>query len=51
MLINNRKVFARGGNWVPVDLFFGRVTDAWLEQTVAMSAAANMNFYRTQSFC
>ena len=46
MVINNRKVFARGGNWVPVDLFFGRVTDTWLEQTVAMSAAANMNFYR-----
>ena len=44
--INGKKIFARGGNWVPVDLFFGRVTAEWLEQTVAMSAAANMNFYR-----
>ena len=46
MLINNRRIFARGANWVPVDLFFGRVTDAWLEQAVALSKAANMNFYR-----
>ena len=39
MRINGRKIFARGGNWVPVDLFFGRVNAAWLEQVALQTAA------------
>lgn len=44
--VNGQPVFAKGGNWIPCDALYGRITDAKLETLVAEAAAANFNILR-----
>jgi beta-mannosidase len=44
--VNNQPVFIKGGNWVPPDALYGRVTDERLHRLVREAAAANFNCLR-----
>lgn len=44
--VNNRPLFVKGGNWVPPDAIYGRVTDEKLHCLVGEAAAANFNCLR-----
>jgi beta-mannosidase len=46
LLINGRRVFARGANWVPADILPGRVSDADYESLLCLARGANMNMLR-----
>ena len=46
MQINGRKIFARGGNWVPADSLYGRPDRSFYEHLVRSAAEANFNFIR-----
>lgn len=46
MVINGRRIFARGANWLPADLMFGRVNDAKLEHLVRLLALGHYNILR-----
>lgn len=46
MVMNGRKIFARGANWLPVDLLFGRVTQDQLEHLVRLAAMGHYNIFR-----
>ncbi|MBI2929018.1 MAG: hypothetical protein HYY24_25420 [Verrucomicrobia bacterium] len=44
--INGRKIFARGGNWLPCDLLYGRPRRAFYERLIRLAAEANYNLFR-----
>ena len=44
--INNRRVFAKGGNWIPPRLFPGEITDDDYTRLVTLAAEANFNTLR-----
>ena len=44
--INGRKIFARGGNWIPCDLLYGRPRRPFYEHLIRSAALANFNLFR-----
>ncbi len=44
--INNVRTFCKGGNWIPADSIYSRVTDAKYERLVTEAAEANFNMLR-----
>jgi beta-mannosidase len=44
--VNNRKIFMKGGNWVPADMIYSRVTKERLEKLTDMAVEANFNILR-----
>ena len=44
--INGRRIFARGGNWIPCDLLFGRPRQPFYEHLIRLAAEANFNLFR-----
>ena len=44
--INDRRVYARGANWVPADMLPGRVTEADYRHLLSLARQANMNMLR-----
>jgi len=44
--INNRPVFCKGGNWVPADLLYSRVTEERYRALVELAVKANFNVLR-----
>lgn len=45
--INGRKIFAKGGNWIPNDAYLPRVDLEKIERLVSDAAEANFNMLRT----
>jgi len=45
-LVNGRRVFVKGANWIPDDHLMTRITRARLERRVDQALAANMNLLR-----
>lgn len=46
VIVNGRKIFAKGGNWVPADSVYNRVTDEKYNTLISEAAAANFNMLR-----
>ncbi len=46
LLINNRPVFCKGGNWVPPDLLYGDVEKERYRELVNLALEANFNLLR-----
>ena len=46
MQINGRRIFARGGNWIPTDFLYGRPRKQRYEYLVRSAAEANCNLFR-----
>ena len=44
--INGRRIFARGGNWLPCDLLYGRPRQPAYEHLIRLAAQANFNLFR-----
>jgi beta-mannosidase len=44
--INGRSIFAKGSNWVPPDIFYGRLDETAYRKQLDMVHAANMNILR-----
>ncbi len=44
--INGRRVFMRGGNWVPAEALNGRLTDERYRKLIALAREANLNLVR-----
>ena len=44
--VNGRRIFARGSNWVPPDVFFGSITADRYETMVRRAVEANFNIVR-----
>ena len=44
--INGRRIFARGGNWIPCDLLYGRPRKPFYEHLIRSAAEANYNLFR-----
>jgi beta-mannosidase len=44
--VNGRKIFCKGGNFVPADMIFQRIDDARYETLVERAIEANFNFLR-----
>lgn len=44
--INGRRIFAKGSNWVPADIFPGRVERPQIESLLKQAKGANMNLLR-----
>lgn len=44
--VNNKKVFMKGGNWVPADMIYSSVTKERLEKLVDLAVEANFNILR-----
>lgn len=44
--INGRRIFARGGNWIPCDLLYGRPRLPTYEHLIRLAAQANFNLFR-----
>ncbi|MEI7899998.1 MAG: sugar-binding domain-containing protein [bacterium] len=44
--INGRKIFARGGNWIPCDLLYGRPRKPFYEHLIRSAAECNYNLFR-----
>lgn len=45
-VVNGKKIFCRGANWIPADALYARVTDARYDQLVLEAAKANFNMLR-----
>ncbi len=45
-IINGERIFARGANWIPTDIFINRTTSETLELLVKAAKDANMNMLR-----
>lgn len=45
-VVNGKRVFACGANWLPADLLFGRVDPDRLEHLIRLSASCNINAFR-----
>ncbi len=56
--VNGKRVFAKGANYIPQDIFPDRITDESIEELVKEMAACNFNmvrvwgggFYQKESF-
>ena len=46
VLLNGRRIFAKGSNWVNPELFFGAVTKERYCELVTLAKEANMNIFR-----
>ncbi len=46
LVINGEKVFCKGGNWIPADTIYARVTDQKYEALVREAQQANCNMLR-----
>lgn len=46
MQINGRRIFGRGGNWIPCDLLYGRPREPFYEHLIRLAARANFNLFR-----
>lgn len=46
IVVNGRKIFCKGGNYIPQDIFPARVTDEAIRATVNQMADANFNMVR-----
>lgn len=46
LVVNGRRVYARGANWVPADVLPGRVTEADYRALLGLARDANMNMLR-----
>jgi len=46
LLVNGRRVFMRGANWVPPEAMAGRLTDERYQKLVEMARGANLNALR-----
>ena len=44
--VNGRRIFAKGGNWIPPDCLYARVTAEKLDRLVCEARAANFNMLR-----
>jgi len=44
--INGRPIFAKGGNWVPADIIYARVTSERYRELVQLAVDANFNMLR-----
>lgn len=44
--VNNRPIFARGGNWVPPDMLYSEVTPERYQHLVRLALEANFNMLR-----
>ncbi len=44
--INSVRIFCKGGNWIPADALYARVTDAKVDRLVAEAKRANFNTLR-----
>lgn len=44
--INGRRIFARGGNWIPCDLLYGRPRQPFYEHLIRLAAQAHYNLFR-----
>jgi beta-mannosidase len=45
-VINNRRIFMKGGNWVPADMIYSSVDKKRLEKLVDLAVDANFNMLR-----
>ena len=45
-VLNGKPVFAKGGNWVPVDQIIGRITKERYETLIRCAIDMNMNMFR-----
>jgi beta-mannosidase len=46
VVINNKKIFIKGWNWVPADLLYGRADDARYERLLTLAQRAHCNLLR-----
>ncbi|MBE6612068.1 MAG: hypothetical protein E7632_06215 [Ruminococcaceae bacterium] len=46
LMLNGRKIFAKGTNFVSPDIFFSKITDEHYHNLVALAIEANMNIFR-----
>ena len=44
--VNNRRIFAKGSNWVPPDVFAGRITPELYKEQLELAKKANFNILR-----
>lgn len=44
--INGRRIFGKGTNWVPPDIFYGRLTEETYKELLVLAKDANMNLLR-----
>jgi len=44
--LNGKRIFLRGGNWVPVESLYGQANDERYRKLIQMARAANMNIFR-----
>jgi len=44
--LNGKRLFLRGGNWVPPEALLGQLSDERYEKLLKMARAANMNVFR-----
>ncbi|MFO7446241.1 MAG: glycoside hydrolase family 2 TIM barrel-domain containing protein [Ignavibacteriaceae bacterium] len=45
-IVNGKKIFARGCNWIPADSFLTRINDKKYSDLLTLAKDANMNFIR-----
>lgn len=46
LIVNDTPIFAKGGDWIPADTIYARVTDDKLDTLLSEAANANFNFLR-----
>jgi beta-mannosidase len=46
LILNGRKVFCKGANWIPADAIYARVTDECYEELIRQAVDANFNMLR-----
>lgn len=46
IMLNGRKIFAKGSNFVSADIFYSKVTAENYEQLISLALGANMNIFR-----
>ncbi len=46
LMVNNRRIFCKGGNWVPADMIYSAVTKEKLSSLVMLAKEANFNMLR-----
>ena len=46
LLVNGKRIFAKGGNWVPASPFPGTVSEAKYHNLISLAAKGNMNLLR-----
>lgn len=46
IVINGKKIFGKGANWVPGDLLYGTMTRERYEHLIKLAAEANINLFR-----